>query len=846
MLHDFEFLPEGNGRRADVPPPLFISPARHHTDCLTRVDALRVVREIDRAFLRGGNGDRILARCSEVIARAVDCSAVEITIESHAANPIRVLASRDDNANLLPFADAEYTYATPIRAGATGIGELKIQCGFPVPDDLEPFLEEAAQEIGWCWRNAARYSAMAARLKDNSAFRTATLIGVLSVNRDMRVTTYNAGCRKILGWHAEDVIEKALSHVIGTTAGSLIQQQIQYANDGWGAAPCKVRLRAWDGREVPVSIEALPPLGGAGDDSEIRLLIRDDALQTRLHNLIGVLASVSRVLMQFTSVDLTMQPLLREIGEGMAWTYGEWWRFEDEETNATCVARWATDSTSEAAELPAALRGLGADLSAACREQNRILRSADLKALPPGNGKSASAASLHDAIGIPIIRDGLATDALVFYGDDIPELDDMTSDALSIVGAQIATLVNAEQSQRSLRTAEEHLEQSKKLEAIGRLAGGIAHDFNNLLTVVLGSSEILLDQLQEESPVRDFVQQIEKAGHRGAALTRQLLAFSHKQSMEITVLDVNSQIDDAVSMMRRLLDDRIELRTEFDEALWRIRFDSTQFEQILLNLVVNARDAIDDTGCITVSTQNAAVSSATANRFADGKSGDFVVVTVSDTGCGMDKSVQARILEPFFTTKERGKGTGMGLSTVYGIVNQCGGFLNIESESGAGTSISAYIPRTKDVPQTLEVETQPVVLPAGKETVLLVEDEDFLRDLAARMLHARGYTILQADCGEEALHVLNCKRDAIDLLVTDMMMPGMTGRTLVSRMRTAGHRQPVLYISGYMGADAAEDETGESAEARLLPKPFTSNALAVAVRDALDASGDVIARNCQN
>jgi len=379
------------------------------------------------------------------------------------------------------------------------------------------------------------------------------------------------------------------------------------------------------------------------------------------------------------------------------------------------------------------------------------------------------------------------------------------------------------------RRLEDQFRQGQKMEAVGRLAGGVAHDFNNILGVILGQSQIMLRGMPPEHPLRARLEQVLSASERAAGLTRQLLAFSRKQVFEMRVLDLNEIVDGLKSMLGRLLGEDVELTFRPGEALGRIRADPTQIEQILMNLAVNARDAMSDGGRLAIETSNADMDEDYARVHAGAAAGRYVCLALSDTGHGMTREVQARIFEPFFTTKEPGKGTGLGLATVYGIVKQSEGFVYLYSEPGQGTAFKIYLPR---VEAEADKPVQPAPATRGTETVLLVEDEASLRELVREILEANGYRVLAVEDPAKAIETAERYEGVIHLLLTDVVMPGLNGRELALRVRQRRPDIRVLYMSGYT-EDAIANRGVLEAGALLISKPFTQEALTGKLREAL-------------
>jgi two-component system, cell cycle sensor histidine kinase and response regulator CckA len=386
------------------------------------------------------------------------------------------------------------------------------------------------------------------------------------------------------------------------------------------------------------------------------------------------------------------------------------------------------------------------------------------------------------------------------------------------------------------RQLEDQFRQSQKMEAVGRLSGGIAHDFNNLLGLIIGYAEILQEQIGPDEAQRSSVEEILNAGRRAAALTRQLLAFSRQQVLEPKVLDLNAVIVDVKKMLDRMIGEDVQMTTRLDPNLSHIKTDQGQIEQVLMNLAVNARDAMPGGGKLVIETQNTQIDDAFARRYPyPVQTGPYVLLTVSDSGVGMDAATQARVFEPFFTTKEKGKGTGLGLSTVYGVVKQSGGYIDIQSELGVGTTFKIYLPRVEAA-----VETGGDALPQGvkdsqqgAETILVVEDEEALRKLARNILAAYGYTVLEAEDGPHALEISKRFRGAINLMLTDVIMPGMNGPSLAQQITQQRPEIKVVYMSGYTGQVFNKDAVLNPGSI-FVQKPFTREALAKKIREALD------------
>src|SRR6059058_3482897 len=383
------------------------------------------------------------------------------------------------------------------------------------------------------------------------------------------------------------------------------------------------------------------------------------------------------------------------------------------------------------------------------------------------------------------------------------------------------------------RRLQQQVLQSQKLEAVGRLAGGIAHDFNNLLTVITSYSDLLLEDLAPGDAKRDDLEQVRKAADGAAALTRQLLAFSRQQVVEPRVVSLNTVVEGLQQILRRVIGEDIELEITLAPDLGAVRADVGQLEQVLMNLTVNARDAMATGGRLTVETANAEHDPEYARDQEAAAVRRFAMLAVSDTGCGMDEATMWRIFEPFFTTKEPGKGTGLGLATVYGIVKQAGGFIWVYSEPGQGTSFKIYLPEVDATAERAGASTAPADLPRGTETVLVAEDEAAVRAVTREVLERQGYVVLEAPHGAAALDIAAQHRGPIQLLVTDVVMPGLSGRQLADRLARLRPDTKVLYVSGYTD-DAVVRHGVLEAGIAYLQKPFTIDSLARKVREVLD------------
>jgi signal transduction histidine kinase len=453
---------------------------------------------------------------------------------------------------------------------------------------------------------------------------------------------------------------------------------------------------------------------------------------------------------------------------------------------------------------------------------------------------NALRAGLQSIIVVPLVSKKQVIGILHFASAKLNAYTETDLRLAERVGNQIAgAIANAQlfaervQAEQKAKSLEEQLHQSQKMEAIGRLAGGIAHDFNNLLTVIKGYSQLSLLDLQKDNPLRGNIEEIQKASQRAADLTSQLLAFSRRQILDLKVLDLNALLRNLDKMLHRLIGEDIELVTALGPDLGKVKTDPGQIEQMIMNLAVNARDAMPSGGKLTIETADVELDEAYARDHIAVKPGRYVMLSVSDTGCGMSPKVRERVFEPFFTTKEIGKGTGLGLSTVYGIVKQSEGSVWVYSEPGRGTTFKIYLPR---VDEPLEAKRDKVAgekLTHGSETILVVEDEEAVRTLAVRILERHGYIVLEACNGGEALCLCEQRKGPVHLILTDVVMPEMSGRQLVDQFRQVWQDSKVLYMSGYTDNTIVSHGVLEEG-VNYIQKPFTPDALARKVHEVLN------------
>lgn len=422
------------------------------------------------------------------------------------------------------------------------------------------------------------------------------------------------------------------------------------------------------------------------------------------------------------------------------------------------------------------------------------------------------------------------------YESRPPFMIEMAKKRLAVSARMIGEIVERKRAEEQRLLTEDALRQAQKMESVGRLAGGVAHDFNNLLMGIMGYTELCREAIPPGNPVRGWLDEIMKEAERSAALTRQLLAFARKQTIAPKVLDLNDAVEGMLKMLRQLMGESIHLAWEPGNAVWPVKTDPGQLDQILVNLCVNARDAIGGVGKVTIETRNRIFDDAYCRHYEGCHAGDYAMLAVTDDGCGMDQETLKKIFEPFFTTKKIGEGTGLGLSTVYGIVRQSGGFVTAYSEPGKGSVFCIYLPRSKQAGEYKSVvPPPPVERVGGTETILLVEDESSVRVTASLLLKHLGYTVLEAESPLAALRLASEHAGGIDLLMTDVIMPGMSGRALAEKLSASAPSLKILFMSGYT-ANVIGDRGILEGNLAFLAKPFTSNELAGKVREVLDGA----------
>ena len=530
--------------------------------------------------------------------------------------------------------------------------------------------------------------------------------------------------------------------------------------------------------------------------------------------------AVTRILADADEPQKAMGRVVEALGETLGWDRGECWLLDTDADVLRCAAAW--HSRGRLDDEP----GTAVGAVTTRREVGLVGRAWDSGQAQTGTAEDGT------VLAVPV-RGTRGVLGVVVLAGASHEIDDGLLTALADATGRMGLFLERKEADEALHRAEEQLRQALKMEAVGKLAGGVAHDFNNLLTVILGRCTILLPRLQEGTPVHRGVALIHQTAQRAAALTRQLLAFSRKQVLKPQALDLTAVVDEIMPMLRRLIGENVELATRLAPSVRRVRADLSQIEQVIVNLAVNARDAMPNGGRLTLETREVDLDAAFVRRHDGARVGPHVQLTVRDTGIGMDAATLSRIFEPFFTTKGPGQGTGLGLSTVYGIVRQSGGSVWVESQPGQGTTFGICLPVFEEPAAPPVEEPPPLPVARGSETILLVEDEPDVRELAAEILRDRGYAVLEAESPDHAMRVAEGHHQPIHLLFTDVVMPGSSGRDLADRLGPLRPAMKVLYMSGYTDHAIVHHGVLDPSVA-YIAKPFTPDAVVRKVREILD------------
>ena len=696
---------------------------------------------------------------------------------------------------------------------------------------------QAQQESAWA---KAAEAALLQSQERNRAIVDTALDGVITIDSTGIVTDWNAQATAIFGWSREEALGRALSETIIPERDRQAHEHgiREFLRTGAGAVlnrRIEIVAQHRDGRELPVELAVSP--AKIGDAYIFSAFIRDITDRRQAERRLASQYAVTRVLAEATTLEEAVPKIIQAIGESLEWDLGVFWRVDKATGVLRCLDQWMAPSVqADPFTLDTWQRvftcgeGLPGRIWASGKSAwvTDVMVDVNFPRAP-----QARQVGFHGAFGLPIIVGSEIEGVIEFFSRQLRQPDDELVRMVEDIGLKIGQFGERTRTEGVLRETEAQLRQAQKMEAVGRLAGGMAHDFNNLLTVIRGYSELLLGRLGPTDAMRKDMEEVKKAADRATGLTRQLLAFSRRQFIAAKVLDLNALVANMDGMLRRLIgEDIVELNAELDSSTGAIKADPGQVEQVIMNLVVNARDAMPKGGRLTIETRNVTIGEEVRLDAVGVAPGSYVLLAVCDTGHGMDADTKSHLFEPFFTTKEKGKGTGLGLSTVYGIVKQSGGSITVESVPGRGTTFRIYFPRVEhEVPGT--VAGVEAIDPArGRETILLVEDEPSVRGLVHETLRLHGYTVLEARHGIEALLTSAKYVGPIHLLLTDVVMPQMSGPEVAEKILTVRPGIKVLYMSGYPDHPVF-DKGGVSRQTGFLPKPFSPHVLAQKVREVL-------------
>jgi PAS domain S-box-containing protein len=698
---------------------------------------------------------------------------------------------------------------------------------------------QAQQESAWA---KAAEAALLQSQERNRAIVDTALDGVITIDSTGIVTDWNAQATAIFGWSREEALGQALSETIIPERDRQAHEQgiREFLRTGTGPIlnrRIEIVAQHRDGREIPVELAVSP--AKIGDAYIFSAFIRDITDRRAAERRLASQYAVTRVLSEATTMEGAVPKIIQAVGESLKWDLGVFWRVDKVTGVLRCFDQWKVPSVQ-------------ADLFTQDTWQRVFARGEGLPGRIWASGKpawitdvtidinfsrgaQARQVGFHGAFGWPI-RVGSEIDGVIeFFSREVRQPDDELLKMVEDIGLKIGQFGERARTEGVLRETEAQLRQAQKMEAVGRLAGGMAHDFNNLLTVIRGYSELLLGRLGPTDDMRKDMEEVKKAADRASGLTRQLLAFSRRQFIAAKVLDLNALVANMDGMLRRLIgEDIVELSAELDPSLGAIKADPGQIEQVIMNLVVNARDAMPKGGRLTIETRNVTIGEEVRLDAVGVAPGSYVLLTVRDSGHGMDAETRSHLFEPFFTTKEKGKGTGLGLSTVYGIVKQSGGSIVVESAPGRGSTFRIYFPRVEQEIQGPTGTADTIDPVRGRETILLIEDEPAVRGLVHETLRLHGYTVLAARHGIEALLASAKYVGPIHLILTDVVMPQMSGPEVAEKILTVRPGIKVLYMSGYPDHPVF-DQGSVRRETGFLPKPFSPHVLVQKVREVLDS-----------
>ncbi|HJR75684.1 MAG TPA: PAS domain S-box protein [Nitrospiraceae bacterium] len=739
------------------------------------------------------------------------------------------------------------TILLPIRAMMRKLGVAGIVVWLPMmglllwaTSRLRTQYQQAQQESEWA---RAAEAALLQSQERNRVIVDTALDAVISMDAAGVITDWNAQAANMFGWSREEALgrrvaetiipardrrthDQGLEHFIKTGEGRILNRRIE------------MMALHRKGFEFPVEIAVSP--ARLGEAYIFSAFVRDITARRRAERRLTSQYEVTRVLAESRTLEEAGPRILQAICESLEWEMGAFWRLDRQSQVLRCLDLWQAPALKAEEFVLATWQhtfALGQGLPGRVWSMGKPTWISDvLRETNFPRAEAAAKVGFHGAFGFPIKVGTEVEGTIELYSREIEEPDEELLKMMTDVGLKIGQFGERARAEEALRRTEAQLQQAQKMEAVGRLAGGVAHDFNNMLTVIRGYSELVLSRLGPTDPLRKELEEVKKAADRASGLTGQLLAFSRRQFIAPKVLDLNAIIQNMEGMLRRLLgEDIIELCTVLEPEAGQLKADPGQIEQVIMNLAVNARDAMPSGGRVTIETGNIEFGDNEGRTPVGVEPGKYVCLIMRDTGHGMDEETQSHVFEPFFTTKEKGKGTGLGLSTVYGIVKQSGGYIEVESKPDRGATFKIYFPCIDGSVQ--ETGGEPVTAESirGRETVLLVEDEPGVRRLVNETLRLHGYTVLEARHGIEALLTGAKHMGPIHLLLTDVVMPQMSGPEVAEKLLEVRPEIKVLYMSGYPDHPVFS-KGGVDTERCFLQKPFTPSALAQKVREVLDGS----------
>ena len=698
---------------------------------------------------------------------------------------------------------------------------------------------QAQQESEWA---RAAEAALLQSQERNRVIVDTALDAVISMDAAGVMTDWNAQAANIFGWSREEALGRRVSETVIPTRDRTAHEDglRHFLTSGEGQIlNRRIEMMALHrkGYEFPVEIAISP--AKLGDAYIFSAFVRDITARRRAERRLTSQYEVTRALSESRTLEEAGPKILQAICESLEWEMGAFWRLDRQGNVLRCLDLWQAPALKAEEFVLATWQhtfSRGSGLPGRVWESGKPTWISDV--LRESNFPRAEAAAkvgFHGAFGFPI-KVGVEVEGIIeLYSREIEEPDEELLKMVTDVGLKIGQFGERARAEEALRRTEGQLQESQKMEAVGRLAGGVAHDFNNMLTVIRGYSELVLSRLVPGDALRRELEEIKKAADRASGLTGQLLAFSRRQFIAPKMLDLNAIINNMEGMLHRLLgEDIIELCTVLHAETGQLKADPGHIEQVIMNLAVNARDAMPSGGRLTIETGNVQFGGRGSRPPLGCEPGSFVMLTMRDSGHGMDEETQSHIFEPFFTTKEKGKGTGLGLSTVYGIVKQSGGYIEVESKPGRGATFKIYFPRVDGLTQESGPETVMADSMRGRETVLLVEDEPGVRRLVNETLRLHGYTVLEARHGIEALLMGAKHMGPIHLLLTDVVMPQMSGPEVAEKLVGVRPEVKILYMSGYPDHPVFS-KGGVDTERSFLQKPFTPSGLAQKVREVLDS-----------